>query len=384
MLNTFFRDCIKLTKKNNFLKKFSKFSMNSVVVDGSYLEGGGQILRISTALSVLLKKPIIVEKIRAGRKDGGLKPQHLTGIKLLKEISDANLSGAEIRSTEINFDPQTLKSGTFIADTKTAGSVGLIIQNALPCLIFSKSECQLHLRGGTNADHSPQIDYFEHVFKPIANKMNINFDLEILRRGFYPQGGGEVFVKTKPVKKLKSIELIDFGKVVKIYGRAFVAGVLPIKIATSMSETAINILKPLYPEISINIEIVKETQGKSIGNGCGIFVIAETNTGCFLAGSALGSKRVSAEQVAQNAVKSLLNDLKYEACVDEYLQDQLIIFMALAEGKSRIKTAPLTLHTKTAIHFTEMLTGIKFNVTTLDSKANIIECDGMKFQFECQ
>ena len=377
MLNT-------LSKKLFLIKKISKFPMNSMIVDGSYLEGGGQILRISTALSVLLKKSIRVEKIRAGRKDCGLKPQHLTGIKLLREISNANLSGAEIRSIEIHFNPQTLKSGTFIADTKTAGSVGLILQNVLPCLIFSGSECQLHLRGGTNADHSPQIDFFEHIFKPIANKMNIDFDLEILRRGFYPQGGGEVFVKTKPVRKLKSVELIDFGKVIRIHGRAFVAGVLPIKIASRMSETAANLLKPLFPDISINIEVLKEKDTQSIGNGTGIFIIAETNTGCFLSGSALGSKRVPAENVAQNAVNSLVHDLNYEACVDQYLQDQLVIFMALAEGKSRIKTGPLTLHTKTAIHFTELLTGTKFNVITLDSNANIIECDGIGFQLESQ
>ncbi|RNA21169.1 RNA 3 -terminal phosphate cyclase [Brachionus plicatilis] len=347
-------------------------------IDGSYLEGGGQILRISTALSVLLKKPIKVEKIRAGRKDGGLKPQHLTGIKLLREISDAKLSGAEIKSMEINFNPEKLKSGSFMADTKTAGSVGLLIQSALPCLIFSESECQLHLRGGTNADHSPQIDYFENIFKPIAFRMGIDFDLEVLRRGFYPQGGGEVYVKTKPVIKLKPIELVEFGKVNKINGRAFVAGSLPIKIAERMSETATNLFKSVYPDILANIEVVKER--KSIGNGCGIFITAETTSGCFLAGSALGSKGVPAEHVAQEAVDSLVHDLECEACVDQYLQDQLIIFMALAEGKSRIKAGPLTLHTKTAIHFTELLTGTNFNISSVDSKTNIIECNGIGFK----
>lgn len=380
MLNTLRNKIILINSCLN-LKKYSNLSMNTVIVDGSYLEGGGQILRISTALSVLMKKSIKVEKIRAGRKDGGLKPQHLTGIKLLGEISDAKLIGAEIKSSEINFSPNKLRSGSFMADTKTAGSVGLIIQNALPCLIFSENECKLHLRGGTNADHSPPIDYFVHIFKPVSNKMGIDFELEILRRGFYPQGGGEVFLKTKPLKKLKAIELIEFGKVNKIYGRAYVAGVLPIKIAVRMSETATNLLRPLYPDILIKIEAVKEIEGKSIGNGCGIFIVAETTTGCHLAGSALGSKKVAAEHVAQEAVDSLVQDLNKEACVDQFLQDQLIIFMALAEGRSRIKAGPLTLHTKTAIYFTELLTGTKFDVSALDSETNIIECNGIGFSF---
>ncbi|CAF0847310.1 unnamed protein product [Brachionus calyciflorus] len=357
--------------------------MNFVEIDGSYLEGGGQILRISTALSLLLKKPIRIDKIRAGRKDGGLKPQHLTGIKLLGEISDAKLTGAELKSTQILFDPTQLKSGTFMADTKTAGSICLIIQNALPCLIFAKEESKLHLRGGTNADHSPQIDYFEYIFKPIASKMNINFDLEILRRGYYPQGGGEVYLKSKPIKELNPIDLTDFGEIKRIYGRAYVAGILPIKIAVRMADTATSLLKNNLPKIPIDIQVVEEKKGTYFGNGTGIIILAETTTGCVLAGSALGSKGVLAENVAKEAVEYLMQDIDSEACVDQYLQDQLIIFMGLANGKSRIKCGQLTLHTKTAIHYTELLTGAKFNIIELNKdKSFILECIGIGFKAE--
>lgn len=161
---------------------------NAVEIDGSYLEGGGQILRISTALSVILNKPIKVVRIRAGRKDGGLKPQHLTGIELLARISHAKLHGAEIRSTQIEFEPKLLESGEFQADTKTAGSICLMMQNSIPCLIFAKEVCKLHLRGGTNASHSPPIDYFQLVFVPMARKFGMNIDIELKRRGFYPKG----------------------------------------------------------------------------------------------------------------------------------------------------------------------------------------------------
>ncbi len=33
-------------------------------------------------------------------------------------------------------------------------------------------------------------------------------------------------------------------------------------------------------------------------------------------------------------------------CVDEYMQDQLIIYMALAAGRSRVRCGPLSLHSE--------------------------------------
>lgn len=125
---------------------------------------------------------------------------------------------------------------------------------------------------------------------------------------------------------------------------------------------------------------MKEPEHTYVGTGTGIIIIAETTTGHLLAGSALGKKGVSAEKVAQNATESLMADIDCESCVDEYMQDQLIIFMSLAKGKSRVKCGPLSLHTKTAIHFSQSITGAQFNVIEINSKSNIIECDGIGFE----
>lgn len=110
-----------------------------------------------------------------------------------------------------------------------------------------------------------------------------------------------------------------------------------------------------------------------------IFLVAETTTGCILGGSGIGEKGVSAERVAQEAVDAIYEDLKYEICVDEYMQDQLIIFMGLANGTSRIKTGKISLHTQTAIHYTQLLTGATFKITKIDAY-NIIECTGVGYK----
>ncbi|RZF40404.1 hypothetical protein LSTR_LSTR010991, partial [Laodelphax striatellus] len=58
---------------------------------------------------------------------------------------------------------------------------------------------------------------------------------------------------------------------------------------------------------------------------------------------------------------------------------KIIIFMALAEGKSRVRSGPITLHTQTAIHIAELLTKAKFSIEKDETNPNmnIIECEGI-------
>eukprot|EP00118_Oscarella_pearsei_P007674 m.38224 g.38224 ORF g.38224 m.38224 type:complete len:360 (+) comp32539_c0_seq5:24-1103(+) len=339
------------------------------VIDGSVLEGGGQILRIALALAPILQKPIEVIKIRLSRDKPGLKPQHLAGLRLVTDMCRGKVTGDRQGSQECTLHPGILHGGTYVADPKTAGSVSLLLQAALPCSLFGKTDFHLTLKGGTNAKMAPQIDFTALVFKPIAEKFGVHFDCFVKRRGFYPRGQGEVVISGSPVTNLLSVTLTDRGDIRKITGRAFVAGKLPIKIAERMKIAAMEVLRKRHSsEILIEIEIIKETSASSIGDGTGIILVAETTTGCLLAGSQLGERGVSAEEVGSKAADMLMQNLDSGGCVDEYLQDQLIVFMALAEGRSTIKTGPLTLHTETAIHVVELMTGVKFDVTTVDKE----------------
>jgi len=144
-----------------------------------------------------------------------------------------------------------------------------------------------------------------------------------------------------------------------------------VKITILFKKKNLNILK--YP-----------SKDSSPSDGAAILVIATTTTGCIICGSSIGEKGKKAEDIGLDAAKSLCDDIEIGCCVDRYLQDQLIIFMALAKGTSKIKTGPLTEHTKTSIHYSQLLTGAQFTVTKAPGayKQNTfwIECTGIAFK----
>lgn len=350
-----------------------------VTIDGATMEGGGQILRMSMAFSALLKKPVKIFNIRAGRSNPGLRPQHLAGLRLVRDVSGGRLVGDAVGSTEIIFYPNVVKGGTYSADPGTAGSIMLLFQISLPCLLFADCPSELDLKGGTNAEMAPQIDDVLMVFKPMIEKMGVNFSCNIFKRGYFPKGGGRVIITVNPVANyIKPIELINPGEVVEIKGKSFVAGVLPIKMAHLMADAASQQLKKSFPGVPLKIERMKEPVDVAVGNGSGIIITATTSTNCLLGGSSLGKRSITSESVGETAAKDLIDDYNSSACVDRHVQDQFVIFMALANGKSKLKIGAPTLHTKTAIFVAELMTKAKFTISNEDIPNEcILECEGI-------
>ncbi|KFM80604.1 RNA 3'-terminal phosphate cyclase, partial [Stegodyphus mimosarum] len=354
-------------------------SQDVIKIDGGLMEGGGQILRMAVAFSALLKKPINVYNIRAGRSTPGLRPQHLAGLNLVRDLCNGNLIGAEVGSTEITFHPSAIVAGKYSADPGTAGSVMLLFQVSFPCLLFANGPSELHFRGGTNADMAPQIDHTIMVFKPLIEKLGAKFNCYIRKRGYYPKGGGEVVISVTPVSKhLNPIELLKPAEVVDIKGRSFVAGVLPVKVAHGMADAASRCLRAAFPGIPMKIDRVKESPQEAEGNGSGIVLVAKTASGCLIGGSALGKRGVQADAVGETAAKEILEDVQNQACVDRHVQDQLVIFMALAKGQSKVVIGKPTLHTETAIYIAELMTEAKFNIHQDETgQYSIMECTGI-------
>ena len=178
-------------------------------IDGSYLEGGGQIARTAVALSAITRQPCRIFNIRKGRPKPGLKPQHLNSIQAAAKLCNGNLKGDRIESTEIEFYPKEIEGGKHRIDVGTAGSIGLVLQTLIPICLFADKEVELEIKGGTDVKWAPNIEYFKEVFCKSLRKMEIEIETEIVRYGFYPKGGGLVRVKIKPCKKLKPLNRIN-------------------------------------------------------------------------------------------------------------------------------------------------------------------------------
>ncbi len=344
-----------------------------IEVDGRLLEGGGQILRTSLALSALTGKPLQIKNIRASRPKPGLRPQHLASVETIASICNAELKNAFPGSKELLFTPKQISSANLNINIGTAGSISLLLQQALPAALLQA--VKLHVSGGTNVSFSPPIEFLQHALFPSLHKMRARLEAKIGRRGYFPKGNGSVSFSSKPAKlPLKPISLTEFGKIefVKIFSHC---ASLPKKVAENQASSARHALQKLNLEFVENIEC--KERSSTIGSG--ITLLAYTATGAVLTGSALGKKGLPAEQVGREAAENLLRELTPKKPCDSHLADQLIPFMALARGKSEIHTGSLTRHCQTNIAVVEKFLPVKFKVQGSLGKPTAISVEGVSF-----
>ncbi len=358
-----------------------KLGMELIEIDGSMGEGGGQILRNAVSLSAVLMKPIRVYNIRARRSNPGLRPQHLTGVKAVAALSSAEVSGLHVSSREIIFRPRILRGGRMVFDAGTAGSTTLILQSLMPVMAFSREPVEVELRGGTNNPMAPPVEYFQHVLLPTLERMGCRFQVELLRRGFYPRGGGVIRARSAPVEGLKPIRLMESDGVRRIRGLSYSCR-LPAHIVERMASTAEKILKNAgYGDVYVERQALQPGDSTcSIDPGCGIILVAELESGALLAADNLGKLGVPAERIAEEAAQSILKQLETGAPVDKHLGDQLVIWAALASGISEYRVAELTAHTTTSIDLCRIMAGIRAEVDGELGKPATIRITGTSYR----
>ena len=331
--------------------------MDFLEINGGYGEGGGQILRSAVALSCITKQPIHLENIRKNRKVPGLRPQHLTAIKILQKIANAKVIGAEIGSTELKFIPSNVESLELVEDVGTAGSISLILQVLIPVVAVSQKKLNLTIKGGTDVLWSPSIDYTQYVLKDAYSRMGIEFSIKLSKRGYYPKGGGEINLQVFP----SHVKSTSFSE----------RKTNSVKLTCTFSKLPIERIKSQVEEIKKKLtkeNFLVETEIKNqeaIDSGASLLVYS-TDEHSVIGVDTLFDKKT--QRFDLDFDKFIKNPLG----VDENLADMLIVPASLTQKKTIFQVREITKHLETNLFVTSKITGCKYGIGKLSKGFEVI------------
>ncbi len=314
-------------------------------LDGA--DSGGQFVRTALSLSALENEPIRIENVRGDRSTPGLRPQHLAVLETMGAVCNADVSGDEVGSDTVTFDPSGgsaenrtgISGGSYAVDIGTAGSITLLFDALLPLATALEESLSITVTGGTDVAWSPPIEYSREVKFPVLRSFGLEACLEVDRRGFYPDGGGKATLHVAP-SELEAIDLETRGSVdgVRCYSTES-ASLADSDVAARQVEGALERLSGTTRSSNGNdgleVRTRRETTASSDSPGSAIVLRLEHAGG--LAGfSSLGERGKPAERVGEDAADAANRFLESGAAVDRHLGDQLLVFLALAGGRVRI------------------------------------------------
>ncbi|HEX5682958.1 MAG TPA: RNA 3'-terminal phosphate cyclase [Ideonella sp.] len=294
-----------------------------IELDGSVGEGGGQILRTGLALAMCTGQPLRIHSIRAKRPKPGLMRQHLSCVQAAQAISSAVVSGAELGSSSLQFEPGAVRAGDYRFAVGSAGSCTLVLQTVLPALMRANAPSRIELSGGTHNPMAPPFHFIERCFAPLLKRMGVGLALQLRRHGFYPAGGGEAVATITPAEHgLQPFDLLHRGALREVYAECLVPG-LPRGVATRELSTLGEAMG--WSNDQLRTPAVRQDEGP--GNALMATLAYEQVTELV---TAFGEKNRSAESVAAAAVAELRVFQAGSGAVGPHLADQLALPLALA------------------------------------------------------
>jgi len=340
-------------------------------IDGSYGEGGGQVLRTCLSLSAITGQAFRLTRIRAGRGKPGLAAQHLTCVRAAAAVCSARVEGDALGSQDLTFRPGASHAGEYcfdVADIRpSAGSVNLILQTVLPILLWCEGPSRVVLRGGTHVPWSPSCDYVVQVFLPAVARFGVQATVALKQAGFYPRGGGEEVLGVHPSPRLTGS---DFLRPAGQAGCRLVSRTT--RLPAHVGERQISAMRGvLAGRVAVSGETPDEMPGPAPGTTA--MVSADRSwAGC----SALGVRGKPAEQVGREAAEAFLRFLGSGAAVDAHLADQLLLYAALAEGTTQLSVEAITEHARTNAWVIERFLGPRVEVAEAPGEPPVISVRG--------
>lgn len=327
-----------------------------IQIDGSYGEGGGQILRTTIALSTLTQTPVKIINIRAKRPQPGLRPQHYTALTCLQTLCNAETQGLTIGSTTVTFHPKTLHPDNYTFNIGTAGSIPLVFQTIILACLQTKKPLTINLSGGTDVKWAPSWDYFTHIFLPLIQNIGVKVEAQLHQRGYYPKGGGKATLTIHPTTNLKPF-LLSTTKFDNTIQGIIHSGNLPNHIATRIKHTVIKeaLSKGFKTQIT-----TQNTHSLSPGVGITLWITKQPS---IIGTTILGEKGISAEEVGKNAFTLLYQQIQTNTTLDPYAVDQILPYMVLTihKGTSQCITSEISNHTNTHMWLLKQFYPISFS-----------------------
>lgn len=325
-------------------------------IDGSEGEGGGQMVRSSLALAMITGQAITLDNIRARRKNPGLQRQHLTAVMAAGQISGAGMLGASLGSSRLQFAPGPVRAGAYHFDIGTAGSASLVLQTVLLPLMLADGHSEVTLSGGTHNPLAPPYEFFADAYLPLLARMGLSAKVELVRRGFYPAGGGQLRVAISPAAELQDFTLLERGQPLRKEARVIVA-----KLPENVAEREAGTLRARLGWKEQAVQIEQDTTSRGPGNAVLITLAFENVTEVIVS---FGQRGKRAEQVAEEAAAECLAYLESTAPVGPHLADQLLLPLGIAAARgrtSRFRTMPLTQHSLTHIDILKRFLPVAIN-----------------------
>ena len=318
-----------------------------IQLDGSAHSGSGTLVRFGVSLAALAGEPLHITRARSRRPKPGLRAQHVASLQACAALCGGKVQGAAVGSQEITFTPgPRIRGGTYHFAIGTAGSTTMLALGILPLACFADAPVVATLEGGVFQDFAPSPHHFQQVLLPALAAMGVQAELELLRPGYAPAGLGLLALRVRPLRgALAPLERVTPGRVRHVAGVAFASHLAERRVAARMAESCRSALA--QGGLDAGIECVEDQS--SAQAGASLAVWAHTEKGHRLGADRAGAPRRSSEWIGREVATALLEDLASGAATDRHLADQLVLFAALARGRSRYSVPRVSEHVESNV-----------------------------------